>query len=634
VSSAETRPLVFKVFYGIFFLAALMSSGSGVDLLGFVFVATGLLMVAAPPRVAVPRLWLVLAFALLVAGFASFLPAAWFPVPAWRNTLEGLGVRTGSQVVVQARQAVEQYGILIVMAFTGWWLAGHRASSGSLRNLALLFTAGVAVYAVLAYLLRTYLPAGEEMKSHFGFFPNRNHSGTYLAMGVTCGVGVILQSIRKKQFVRLGIGFAATALCVFAVAGWSISRGGIILSAVGIVVPVLAMGRRYFGGNELKALALLVLLAVGGFLLSQTRVMNRLSETADRVSKATAAETDDLNSPDAVERLHDIDLRLPIARDTLKMIQDAPLTGVGAGQFRYVFPQYIHFSTGVSAEAYHPESDWLWIAAELGLPAVLLLLALVVSAYIYGWRNVMAGNDRALRMACLMASALVPLHGFFDVPGRQPALLWASVFLFAIALNPVALREKAPKWTPPLFRGAGLLVVLSGLWLLGVGWSQVGSPAVVRSQDDHVKGFQAYRALRDPKREMPLWQIQHERKQLHQSMRQAIQTTPLNRYLYFLEGASLVAMQSERDRADQAFAIERALAPTRVQVPLFQSFEWMGYDPTRVAPLWKDALSRSKAVDPINQKSAFSTVRVEARIRRVAKKNPILKLAAAEAGVK
>ncbi len=38
--------------------------------------------------------------------------------------------------------------------------------------------------------------------------------------------------------------------------------------------------------------------------------------------------------------LDDVDFRVPIARDTFQLIGSFPLTGVGSGQFRWVFPQY------------------------------------------------------------------------------------------------------------------------------------------------------------------------------------------------------------------------------------------------------------------------------------------------------
>ena len=269
----------------------------------------------------------------------------------------------------------------------------------------------------------------------------------------------------------------------------------------------------------------------------------------------------------------------------------------------------------------------------MGVPAAATLLILVIAAYIYGYRNVKVGTDRALRMACLAASALVPLHGFFDVPGRQPALFWACIFLFAIALNPISRRERSPRLLPWISRGAGALVAFGGLWLLGVGWSQLGVPAVVRANDDHQNGFQLYKTLRDPKREIGIWQVQHERKQLDEAMRQAIPTTPLNRSLYFLEGAALVANQTDRPRADQAFAINRALAPRRVDLPLLQATEWMGYDSQRIGPLWKIALERAGESERVYKNSSFSTKRVTDRIKRVVKKSPKLKPAAEEAGV-
>ena len=204
---------------------------------GILLGGAGLLMALFPPRVALPRRWWWLAGCFVVAGAAPLLPATWFPMPEWRGQLAAAGVAIGSQITLQPQQTVEMLGLFAFTLLAGLWLAGHRASAAQLRVWSLAFTLGVAGYAVLAKVMQpppvSDIPGGGVI---FGFFPNRNHTGTYLAMGVVCGVGCAFQAIRDKRIAAAALGLLGTGVGLWAVAGWSISRGGLVLAVVGCLV--------------------------------------------------------------------------------------------------------------------------------------------------------------------------------------------------------------------------------------------------------------------------------------------------------------------------------------------------------------------------------------------------------------
>ncbi len=78
----------------------------------------------------------------------------------------------------------------------------------------------------------------------------------------------------------------------------------------------------------------------------------------------------------------DRDIRLPMWAATVKMIADHPLTGVGPGNFRREFVVYktvAHKARPVAAPVTeHPHNELLRLAAELGIPAALLWLFLLI----------------------------------------------------------------------------------------------------------------------------------------------------------------------------------------------------------------------------------------------------------------
>jgi O-antigen ligase len=73
-------------------------------------------------------------------------------------------------------------------------------------------------------------------------------------------------------------------------------------------------------------------------------------------------------------------------RNTLVMIRDHPLTGVGIGNFRIVYPLYSRsFAwdtvTGYTKRARKAHNDYLQLAAECGIPALVLFLILLVRQF-------------------------------------------------------------------------------------------------------------------------------------------------------------------------------------------------------------------------------------------------------------
>ena len=601
----------------------------------------GLLMWLCPPVLALPRLWWILAAIFVVAGAAAFLPASWFGVPAWRQHLAELGVATGALVVIQARQALEAYAMFAVTVLGGLWLVGHRPSPEQARRWALAFTAGVAGYAILAKILqRTPSSGGEEL---FGFFPNRNHTATYLAMGAICGLGNVLQALRDKRFLALSVALVAASVCLWAVAAWSMSRGGLVLVAIGGLAWLPMLGPRYLGKHGRWALGLIALAAIGLFFIAESGVKERLTKTVEQaggvINSAEPLPAEQTKMP-AAHAVHDLDLRIPIALDTLDLIRDFKWTGIGAAQYFFIFPQYRNLSAIVNdSDSFHPESDWLWMAAETGVPATLALAALVIAACWKARAAILSGRDRALRSACLVAALLVPIHGLFDVPGHRLPLAWSAAFLFTLALHgPSHTPTHGSSFTPlPLaprvwpFRLAALGLLALAAWLALTQWGGAPQPALVAASSALQQAHELYRndqvlqqaALAEHRDYQPAPADDLLEKALV-ILEQAAPLAPLDRELLRYQGFLAMHFDEKFALADHSYALELALNPTWVEGPLYQAQTWALHDPQRCAALWREALQRAALVDQLPGGHHRSREQTLQRILQFAKGKPEL----------
>ncbi|MDA7934099.1 O-antigen ligase family protein [Akkermansiaceae bacterium] len=560
---------------------------------------------------------------MVLLSLGAFLPADLIGRPGWREGLEALGVETGKLNVIQWQMALEYHAVYLCLAFAALWILGLRFSACASSQLALAFVMTVALYAIIAKISENQLALNRGGET-YGFFPNRNHNSDFLSLGFVCGLGAFFQAIRSKQFVRMAILLISSGVILWAVFSWNMSRSGIVLCLLGPCFWFIGLGWRYFGKNELKAFGLVILLAVGVYALNEFVVRERLSATAEKISETF--NEDDFDSKKPVASLNDLDLRVPIARDTFQLIGSFPLTGVGSGQFRWIFPQYrdltIHHPNSVAA---HPESSWYWLAAEWGLPAALCLLVLVILIYVGGYRNIRKrGNrDRALRFGCLVASAMVPLHSLFDVPAHRPSLLLAALVLFVISQNHKAAPELAPKkWSRALGLVVGLCLITTSVLFLGAtsfGWRK---PLIVQSAEDLAEGAELYKKIKEEANPLNPLQSLPMRKEVVEVAGQITRDVPLDGRVYRLRALASLPLVDRNNETSADFAIDRALTPFSISIPKIHAAASLPYLDEEVAKAWQAALENADQIDEIKGEESRERERVIRSIRSVVKKNP------------
>ena len=117
--------------------------------------------------------------------------------------------------------------------------------------------------------------------------------------------------------------------------------------------------------------------------------------------------------------------RLFMWQHTQEMIEDHPITGVGAGNWQIAYPAYDGGDiVWESATPRRPHNDYLWIAAEIGIPGLLIYLAFLITIAIYTIRLIATQNRSRVRLPLAFGMSILALsvHAFFSFPRERIAV--------------------------------------------------------------------------------------------------------------------------------------------------------------------------------------------------------------------
>ena len=265
-----------------------------------------------------------------------------------------------------------------------------------------------------------------------GTLINRNHFAALLNMLLPLAVGLLFtararkgqrpatrsESLAKTWIVLLGCSVMGAAVVL------SQSRGGTLslLMTLLFMALLLSMGRRKVPRHGLSAVAAMVLLflVVGmGAAFGLEALMERFGSLDESLS------------------------RVEVYHDSLDMIGDSPLVGVGPGMYRWTFRTY---QTTQPNRLYdHAHNDYLETAVEWGVPLAVLAWGFVFwrlyrSAVLF----LVARDPRHQGLALGTAGALfsILIHSLVDFGLRIPAILmvFACVVALSWSLDSMAVR--------------------------------------------------------------------------------------------------------------------------------------------------------------------------------------------------
>ncbi|WP_404379141.1 O-antigen ligase family protein [Caenispirillum salinarum] len=380
--------------------------------------ALGLLLVAVRP--ALPRpLWPAAALWVAVLGWvAAQVTGVAPPVrpEVWARAAAALGqgVAAGASLDADAGRAVL---LRLMMAAGCFWLfaawgTSRRRSASALR---VIGWAAVA-WAVLGLVLLTAggdrLPFAEKTR-HLGAatgpFPNRNTFALWLGMGLCALAAAAVQVEAHRRWTRAAP-WAAGAAVVLVALVLTQSRAGTLAAGIGLAVTLALLGRRRW-----------MLLAVPAGVLALaflTPLETRLAATAEAPLP-----------------------RLTVWAVTLEGILAAPWRGIGAGAFPDAFaaarPRALLQPWHYAHQAY------LELAWELGVPALLALLAAIGWAVAVASRGALRGSTTAAAGAG--AAVAAGLHGLADFSPQIPAAALLLAGLLGLGCGRACAAEVRPR---------------------------------------------------------------------------------------------------------------------------------------------------------------------------------------------
>lgn len=518
----------------------------------------GLLLLARPPRVSLGPVLNTLALLFVALASVAFLPARWFFMPDWRVALTNdFGVQLAPLLSAQPWLTLDC--LLTLLAGVAWiyYVATLDAHLRDIRLAARVFSGAMIALAGLClflHLTHHALPFWHNVRA-FGPYPNRNQTGDLFGISTLIVLGCMQDDFRrghKRWIIWLaGIGLLVAALIL------NFSRAGILILVIGMAAWLTRLALRKWSGAGIAVALSLLLLLFTALLLFGGETIERFHLRLGSEGPVTA------------------DYRWLIFRDTWALIKASPWCGIGLGNFESLFALFRDISRGVS-RSLHPESDWLWMWAEMAWPAVALLLlggALLV-------RRVFPlpdGSNQRLRYAAMVGAILFALHGFVDVSGHRLGTFLAGTFLLGLAqFRP--LPNEPRRWPPLVFRLAGVLLAAVSLTWFFAWWRDlplpgyIGVESVKRSATSASRGHQFGDAVSLSTR--------------------GLQWAPLDWQLYFLRAAARIGLRQPPAQALADFRRARFLEPNAYQLPFEEGKAWLGAQPALALTAWREALRR------------------------------------------
>ena len=256
-----------------------------------------------------------------------------------------------------------------------------------------------------------------------GTFISRNELAYFLELSILLALGLAMgihmreprarswKNILTESFWKPVLpGFTAVTLAIALLLTGS--RGGILSCGGGLIsMAALFLTKKQMRPASLKILGVAMIIFVYGLGVGLERTAARFGQDGD------------------------LGHRLDIAESVLPMIADYSMSGVGMGAFNTAYSPYALPRYGGNVDVVHAHNDWVEIAAEMGLPGLVLCgsgFAWFMICCIRAWRKrndpVVLGTGAGI-MAGLISIAL---HSFFDFGMRVPANALAAGLLCAL----------------------------------------------------------------------------------------------------------------------------------------------------------------------------------------------------------
>ncbi len=368
---------------------------------------------------------------------------------------------------------------------TIWWCAGllyflvmqvfrdrqsiHTLSLGIVISGALIALIGISQHLFdLDWIVQAKKPAAT--------FGNRNMAVHFLVMVIPLSIGLLLHVKHKAQKMIIAVSLLLMMLYLF----YTNSQAGFLSLFIQIVLFALfVLKNRKSGLNKqhaaLAAIVIALSLIITSFSIRPVDALGRIGSIFTQIS----TDYQSLNE------------RIPMWLNTLGMVKNNPVLGVGAGNWRIHYPHYLgtifHGKEVKDIEItevikgakmhQHAHNDWLEILSSLGIVgfAFLIWVMFVVGRLVYRHLN---NHQDFLVLGLSLGLIGVLVDGFFTFPLKlviAPLLLAVFIALLTVLTQPDQNNRILQLPLP-------LIVISMSFFLLSGSWSVVKNNQWLKAQ--------------------------------------------------------------------------------------------------------------------------------------------------------
>ncbi len=366
---------------------------------------------------------------------AGTSPLPWAPQMWWAAGLVAMALLS-TPGALDMSFALKQDGLLVVGFLLALAAPAALRSTGEVRGavgVLLVVGTGIAAYGFrgVSHLHADFGGTVVTNRAQ-GLFAQPNELGAFSAAMIMLAIGVLFGA--RSRWARAG---AAVALAVDLVAlALSLSRGAWMGTAFGafVLLAVLPQARRALLSVGLPVLiGTAILLAV---LLPASPLPAQVQVVKERIGT--------LAHPTVA--VNPYDLRPKIWHTAELLIEQHPLTGIGAGNFPVASTQDNRLPEPID----HAHNVLLTVATEVGIPGALALIGFTIALGLLAWKVVRAfgdPRDRAILAGVIAALATQIGHGLVDFILRNPVLfilMWALAGIILAGGRLLEDEEPAP----------------------------------------------------------------------------------------------------------------------------------------------------------------------------------------------
>ncbi len=323
----------------------------------------------------------------------------------------------------------------------------------SLASAALMAGVGFAIkLSGSAYILGMF---ESENTTFFGTFIYRNHAAPFLYLNMAIALGLAFLLVRRDASSlnrsSLALGAFGLALVFFIATFATGSRGGMTIGLLIAFIALMLAPALVSSGLNWKT-GLFGTVVIAGFVVAifyaivpgvdLNNIQSRweiVAEEGDRIREEGIESAQD----------HNIRMRYNYMVATSEMFAQRPVTGWGAGSYRWAFREIQHQYPHLTYRGYwarklqywgvnHAHTDWLQFPAEYGLIGASLALAALLALIAY------ALGGGLPSFVLLLGGLGVILHASFEFVLQNPSVLYLTLFLIFAAGKLAHTRSRKP----------------------------------------------------------------------------------------------------------------------------------------------------------------------------------------------